>query len=397
MKIQVSKSNLEFAMKVVAGTSAGAGEELVSHFVFRCWKGTVEVLSNLLRVSSKAVLDCETSGVNDPEVSQMFTVEGVRLKQWVAAVPANSMITLQSTGGMVQATADKGRVSFTSLDTTSFRFWDAKIQDTKLTGTILASRLAKILKRTLPYVSPNETLDEWTCFCEFIEGSLWATDGASATVVRIPGLEGSNARLTGRKDISTCIRFLELHAEEDIEFLEHSEQVFLRCTKSGDTFTQGRWKNAFPRRGLATLAKAHDTAAFHWTFDRDEMVSAIDFIIPSAVREHYRMKIVPEEDTLQLSLVSAAGGEVRMPVVCTAQTETSEEHFPLVQGRVLLAYDYLRRMLLALPEGPICMAVHHSPHPETGVATKGGYVAFQHTDGQEVYLEMLGWAPEGSQ
>jgi len=388
MKLTAKKEDLERALKIGSTTVANSGDELRAHYLFRYRNGKMEVLGNDERLLGSVVLECEVEGASDNPDENRFTVEADRINRWLSASPKGN-VSLRLKDGKVIAQAALGKVTFRSLDPARFPYWESRLEAATFTGKISASRLHRILKHAQLFMSNNEAQDPEICSCEFKDnGFLYATDAASATIIRVAGMEKSNARMTKKKDISSYLRFLEAHSEDEIEFWEHDQCLFLK-TSSGNLFGQTKWKYDFPD---IDLGSAFEDAHHWWTFSREEMISVIGFLTPSAVRDRYQIHFkLDGVGNINVSLTSAAGGKVEIPVNCK-ESKSVADCVPLPQGGFPLSYEYLKSVLKGLSGEFVTMASSQLLNDAGDPA--GGYCSFKQEVEGDQYLVVLGWYEE---
>jgi hypothetical protein len=391
VKITTSKENLIRTLRI-ASIMVGSGDDLKSRFLFRLRPdGKVEVLANNVRIFGSVLLECDVADADadaDANISNTcFTVEADRLNHWLSAVQKGT-VSLQLSQGKIVAKAARGYVTFPAMDPTRFPYWDEKIKSATSTSKISVKRLHHVLEHAQMFVSGQEQTEPEISACEFREGMLYATDSASATIVHVVGMDKSIARIAGKADIGKFMTFLEMHKEEEIEFLEHPLGLFLR-TSSGNVMGQTRHRYDFPE---IALGAAYNDAQNWWTFNREEMVSAIEFIIPSAVKDREQLQLVQDGvGNIQLSLVSAAGGKVSILVPCPG-VKTVAGATPLPPAGFPVSYRYFLNILRNLRGEMVTLAT--SPVFDDAGKPAGGYCAFQQELETDEYLMVLGWYEE---
>lgn len=378
MKVTVAKSDLESALAITSNTVAATGDTINADFVFRHVDGgSVEVLSYNESFFSGAPMICTVEGLDEDNQLNQFTVESKRLRQWVGAVD-DAALVFEYKRGVVKATSPRGSVKFRSKDPNSFPFWDKALGDAKTTATISSSKLSASLNYAKHFVSKNETQKPALCNCQFRDGALLATDGASCVLITVGGMEESNLRVPGR-EIGKACKFLDVTGC-DIEVCEHSRGFFLRAP-DGRVFGSERQGKEFPKMG--GVAKAFTHAHQKWTFDKAEMTTALNILTSSANYDDLLRRMVFRLDGsyLEMSLDSAAGDTISMSVPLLEQEEDTPDTLP--SKGFTLNYEYFAKIIGQYSGGQVVM----------GVAShgKGGWVSFCEDVDDNERLTVLSW------
>ena len=139
-----------------------------------------------------------------------FTIEGSRLRQWVAAVPTNEEITVDFDGASTTTYASLCKGRFQSLDPSKFPFWDQTIREAAMVCEIDADRLHRVLSYARGFISKDQSKAPQLCVCEFREGNLMATDRVGLVKITVPGMEKSELRVHF-KDLAALLSFITLN------------------------------------------------------------------------------------------------------------------------------------------------------------------------------------------
>jgi len=378
MKVTVAKSDLESALAITSNTVAASGDNINADFIFRHVDGEIEVLSYNESFFSGSPMICRVEGLDDDNRHNQFTIESKRLRRWVGAVD-DSALVFEHHRGVVKATSPRGSVKFRSKDPTSFPFWDKTLEEAKTTAKIQSSDLAAALGYAKHFVSKNETMEPHLCNCQFRGGALLATDGASCVRVTVPGMEESSLRVPGREIGKSC-KFLDVVGCE-VEIYEHSRGFFLR-SPDGRLFGSERQGKDFPKMGR--VASAFSNAHQKWTFDKSEMLTALDILSSSAnYEDNWRRSTYRVEGSfIEMSLVSATGDTVSLSVPLLELEENTAEG-TLPDKGFTLNYEYLTKIVSQYSGDRVVMGVSSQ--------NKGGWVSFCEEIGDSKRLTVLSW------
>jgi hypothetical protein len=122
------------------------------------------------------------------------------------------------------------------------------------------------------------------------------------------------------------------------------------------------------------------------------MLSAIDFITPSAIRDRFRMNLnLDGVGNIVVSLRSAAGGTVDMPVTCQ-ENKVADGATPLPGEGFPVSYAYMKSVLKSLEGENVTMAACQLVGEDGEMG--GGYCSFKQERDGDVYLDVLGWYEE---
>lgn len=382
MKIEVAKSDLENALKIVNITSSGSGGDLTTHVLFRHANDQTELLAYNGRLGTSSPLVCNTT-LDDDEDMPAFTVESSRLTQWLGAA-ADVALTLESKDRIVTATAPLGSVKFRSLDPSGFPFWDKLIAGAKQTMEVEASRLHQTLGHTKSFISTADTTRPEMSVTEIRDGVLWATDQAALSMVTLAEFSKSSMRLPG-KDIAAVLTFLSLSGEGKVKVLEHKKSVFM-CREDGSVLNVGRPSTPF----LELEDIENDQDAHWWVVGCNDLERAIKQLSASAAKEELRLNFnfdpADQKITLSMSGDSGATNTLKLPCPEFGSKDDVEEGMP--QEGWTVEYTYIQRVLSSYRGGKT-IKIGLNPAGDDGGWSK----VSEDRDGDK-YLTILVWMPE---
>jgi len=320
MRFKVAKRDLEAALQVVSPSISSSGADITTHYVF-CRTGEegaygVEVRACSGRVFSSCPIIAD---VEDPGEKGSFTVEGKRLKQWLAHVP-EAPLSFALDEDSVAARAPKGKQTFQSLDPDARFNWSKTLKASKLTATLPAERLAAALGYSRLFASSKESDQPELCVCEVKDGILYSTDRKAVTLIRVLGLDDSTLRVHG-KDATGFLSFLGTFNETDVEVLEHDRMLIFR-RKDGAVYGESRFVAAFP--GLKV--GMDDIDQHEWVLSKEEITEAIGFLTSGAAWEDNRLHFAPskKDGEVNLSMMSATGERTVFSVTSTGMSSADK-------------------------------------------------------------------------
>jgi len=378
MRFKVAKQDLEAALQVVSASISSSGTDITTHYVFRR-TGTedegygVEVLTCSGRVFSSCPIIVE---VEDPGDKGLFTVEGKRLKQWLAHVP-DAPLTFALDEAEVVARAPKGKQTFQSLNPDSRFVWDKTLEASTLTATLPADRLAAALAYSKLFTSVKETEHAELCISEIKEGILYSTDKRAVTLIRVAGLEESKLRVHG-KDAAGFITFLGTFNGTEVEVLEHDRMLVFRRA-DGAVFGESRFQAAFP----GVKVGMDDKDQHQWVLSKAEIDEAIGFLTSGAAWEDNRLHFSPGDgDEVLVSMVSATGKKTVLPL--TSTEKVSADKAPAIPSEGFsIDHFCLAKVLGAWKEDEIRFGIN--------VMGDRGFVRFVIEQNGDKYLTILAW------
>jgi len=381
MRFQVAKQDLEAALQVVTPSLSSSGTDITSHYVFRR-TGTkkdgygVEVVTCSGRVFSS----CPIKGkVADPGQKGTFTIEGKRLKQWLSHVTEAALtFSFDEDEGEVVAKAPKGKQLFQTLQPDKRFTWSKTLEESKLTATVAAERLASALSYSRLFASTDEAKKPDMCLCEVQKGILFSSDKKSVALVKVEGLDESKMRVH-TKDVNGVLAFLGTFDGTDVEVLEHERMLILR-RGDGAVFGESRFQKPFP--GLK--AKMGEPDQRTWTLNKADVEQAIGFLVSGASWEDNRLRFVEgeEDNTVVLSMMTTAGKATKLPVECVSMS-VADGADDMPDTGFALDHFCLSKVLGSWKGDEI----------EFGLNVRGdrGYVQFKSSHDEVDYLTILAW------
>ena len=369
MKIKVSKQDLQAAMQVPDICVAGSGSDLSAHFLFRIHDGAVQMLAYNQRVFGSAPVKCQFDG----DEGAAFTVEGWRLRKWLAGVADAVLTFTKEDGGEVKASAPKSTIRMRSLDPSKFPFWDKSLGEAKAITTINATRLASALNYGGKFISDKDSTKPEIGQVESLKGCIWATDKKAVTLISVKGLEDSNLRIHS-KDISPVTKFLSY--ADDVEVLEHDRSLFLRRA-DGAVLGTSRPLAAFPKLGVDK--DAVDDA--EWEVKTADLTAAIKCLSASADKDNTSVvfRYRKADNMVVLSVTSAAGGSDEYPIECTYERESAK----IPEDGFELHYPYLETLIEHFKGDTLKFGVTKKD--------KGGFIRFLHAQEGDSFLTVVVW------
>jgi hypothetical protein len=376
----VAKQDLEAALQVVT-PSLGAGTDITSHFIFRRTgdekKGYgIEVVTCSGRLFSSCPVKAK---VEEAGTKDAFTIEGKRLKQWLANVPTAPLtFGFDEDEGEVVAKAPKGNQTFQSLQPDSRFSWGHFQKDAKLTGTLSAERLSAALGYSRLFASVKESEQPELCVCEVQDGILFSSDKKAITLIRVAGLEDSNLRVHG-KDVPGFQAFLGTFDNTEVEVLEHDRMLILK-RGDGAVFGASRFQSPFPGYDIGM----DDEDQHLWVLPKADIHEAVGFLTSGASWEDNRLRFAPgkKDGEILLSMFSATGKKTALPLTCTSM-ESAEDASEVPTSGFDLDHFCLAKVFGAWKEGEVPF----------GISLQGsrGYIRFVAERDGDKYLTILGW------
>ena len=381
MKIEVAKPDLEAALSIVSmGTPAAKGDaDLAGHFVFRQNENSVlEILKSTNRVGCSMPLaggQCEGNGE--------FTVEAWRLNKWIGAVQ-NSVLTLESEGGVVSASTPRGSVKFNSVDPGDFPFWDSTLQEAGSGVQVKAKRLHAALAHMKLFISDKDTTNPKLAVTEMRNGTMSSTDKCAVAVVNLSDLAESSIRIHAR-DLGSVLNFLSSCNDESVTLREHDRCLFL-VREDGGLLTVGRPQHAFPDIQLDESPNSPCT----WKLKTEDVTSAIGALVASASKEDTKISFRKDGPMIHASMQSAFGSRSTLHLEALECTSEDAED-TTVQG-FDISYPYLLRVLKQWQGEEITFGIHTVVDEESG-DIKNGYVKLREERNGDLFtLLLVSWS-----
>jgi len=378
MKIEVAKRDLESALAVVQIGTAGKGNDIQAHYVFRVSNSKVSIYSYNGRIGTSIPLVAEVQA----DEGEAFTVESWRLAQWLRA-SGDIVVSLESKDATVTATSPKGSVKFRSLDPSSFPFWDKTLESAKETLTVEASRLGAAMAHVRGFISKGETTQPEMAVTEARDGALWATDQGALTVVYLSELGGSHLRVHG-KDIPSVRAFLATANDDAVTVFEHKRSTFFQRSDGGLLSV------SLPTVPFVELdeIEMNDPDKFWWSVGVDDLKNAIQQLSAGAAKEDTRLNLNFDAGTQEvlLSMTADSGATNVLRLTCPEHgQEEGVGDFPREGWSV--DYSYLNKILATYKGGN---TLRFGLFP---AGDDGGWARLKENRDGDLYATILVWLP----
>jgi len=389
VQIEVAKRDLEAALKIAASAMAsGQTTDLQSHYVFRETGGKVQVLTNTHRTFCGAPLTCQVDGTG------AFSVEGWRLRQWLQAV-GDVSLTFKFVVGGVEASSPRGSMTFPSLDPANYPWFDDNIESAEIVSTLNAARLAQVFGYLQPLILDREGTHAQMSLTEVNEGSLYATNLESMTMIRMsdPTADGDSPLTLGSselrihvKDVGSVVGFLKQDSDAKVEILEDKGKCVMFRREDGSVFGTSRPNAGFPKFPKDVSVDAGDNSFFEVSVD--EISSGITWLSAGAKRDatSVRFRWV-DNDSLVMAMESASGGEIKLPIDAI-EHDGLDTGFPSTGFKV--PYSYISLLTKHFKADKVRFGIQ-SKLDEDGAHTGKGYIRFRNEAGGDVYQTLLAW------
>lgn len=371
MRIKVSKSDLEVALRVAEIGVASSGADLSSHYLFRVKGDHVELLSFSQRICTLVPVKCEYDG----EDGDAITVEGWRLMMWLGGIGDVAIEITGAGGGAVVLKAGRSTIDAMSLDPSKFPFWDKTLEGAKGVTSLPAERLASAFNYAKNFISDNDTARPEISQVEVLGGSVWATDKKAVTLISLPELAGSALRVHG-KDISAVVKFLGLKETVQVEVLEHDRSVFFRRA-DGAILGASRPVAQFP---TLNVAKDGDDE-IHWVISKAELLSGIQCLSAATKKDNTKFKFSFDKTSGQVVLAVEAvnGKENTHDIPCIEQGNAAD----LPDDGFWIDFPYITRIAGHFAGESLKFGINKKK--------KNGYVRFHHVVGSDDFLTVVVW------
>jgi hypothetical protein len=274
MKITVSTTDLKETLSIAQAT-LGKGPDITSHFVFKKTGSGVSVLTcDPPRLFSAIPLKGCTVEGNEP-----FSVEGKRFLQAISAV--SGVLEISHVEGDVNFVSDKGKLVFSSLDTTAFPPWSEMFESSEHKTQVPAGKLSSALTSLKPYISDDEARRPELCMALFKGGRGYACDGFGLSMARDEAFNNLSLKVHF-KDIPSLVKFLKSHDGHSISVHEGEKASFLK-TEDGAVLGFMHLPFDMPQKITDTYAEAFDwTPRRVWRFEKSAFLTAINFLTSGA-------------------------------------------------------------------------------------------------------------------
>lgn len=385
MKLEVTKRDLEAALKVASIGAAGTGSDITTHFVFRHTEdGRTEVLANNGRLGVSTPLICQASLSSDENA---FTVEAKRLSSWLAAVD-NAVLTLEFQDRKVVAKSPRGSISLNSLDPELFPYWDEGFNATEDGYSVESKTLISALNHVRPFIYSRDTKEPRLAVAEVKTQTsededrwLQATDRKALGMVRCKALQKASFRLH-EKDVGNVISFLSTIKDESVECRESKTRTFF-VRGDGAVMNVARPRDAFPDMSVNT-----DSDPYSWTLKTDDLRSSILALLAGAPSENPLMTFSRTQGQVEVSMVSASGSRNKYHLELL--DEVSDEDTPFPEDGFKVSHAHVLKILSAHKQETITIGLMVKVDANTGKVRHGACRFHDNRDGDD-YLVILPW------
>ncbi len=315
--MKVSLNDLQNALSQVRPCVANSAGDITSHYVFRPHESEgVAVYGWSGKIFAFAPINGTTyDGVD------AYTIEAKRLDQWLSTLGDTAVIDFVYDEGVVSATAPRGKIVFQSLDPASFPWWDQLWASANETGKVRANQLRLAINHSRPFISDDDTKNPKLCVVECIEGTLRCTDLTAMSQTAVPGMENVTVRLHG-KDLGAINSFLALQSDGEVTVYESDRaQFFASLDGKGAVFGESRPNAQFPKVGV------DDSYTELWDLDRNELLTAIKFLVAGASWDDNTLAIERNGETVTLSMKSCSGEVLTQTIDSKIEHKSDDDTF----------------------------------------------------------------------
>ena len=392
MKFEVCKEGLVEAFSIVSPAVGSSGSDISTHFLFRVREG-VELLGFSGRLFSSAYL---TSCVlNEGEEGDAFTIEGKRLKMLLSSIkhPKDELVfefggSLDA--GTVKVTTPLGETNFSSLDASTFPYWDASLSKSENVATLDRKRFASAINYCGRFVSDQVNKMPNICVVEYRNGTLYSTDQVVLASVHYETTEDCNFRIFG-KDLGPVQTYLNEISSygDDIRVYLSDRIVAFKSVNSEDGscfFGHSLYRHAFPDIGIDVDREDHYT----FSFKKDQLLNRIQFLNSAGKWDDPRLKFSSaevvtvedqEKDVCEISVPSPSGSEVSVDLDLTGFSQSEES--PSFDN-FFLSHPYLTKVINCIPGNAIEMGINVKEG-------KKGWVRFKWEEANSIYHAVITW------
>lgn len=389
MHIEVAKRDLVDALKVAATAMTSVpNTPIESHYVFRVQDGKAEVLTSSKRTFCGTPLTCRVESGGDGA----FTIEGWRLRQWLQAV-GDVAISFEYKDGMVEVSSPRGKMSFSSLDPSTYHYFDENVESAEVVATVNSARLGSVFAYLQPLILDRETTHAQMSLTEVHEGSLYATNIETMTVVRMtnPEVDGETPLVLADsqmrihvKDVKNIQSFLKLDSDVAVEVLEDKDKCLMIRRPDGSVFGTARPQAAFPKFPDVSLDTKDDV---YFTVSSDEITSAITWLLAGAKKDAEKVRARWVDGSIVLSMEAQSGGEVKLPIELI-EHDGLDDGMPPVGFKVL--YSYINMLMQQFGADKVRFGVRPK-RDEDGEFNGKGYLRLRHEAGGDTYQTLVAW------
>lgn len=377
MKIEVSKQDLELALKF-ADATAKSGDDLSGHYLFRVAPGTedsVEVLSSNGKAVTSVRLNCKYTPTEGGATAFMFSV--ARMEKWLNAVP-DAALALEHANGTTTAFSPLGELKFDSFDHSQFPLFDNIRSESTLTTKVTADRLRSTLKYSRPFVYSDETKKPQLCQVQVRDsGILYATDTATALAIRLPGFEKAGFPLSLR-GVGSLLTFLGSCGDGEIEIREHDRMV-LFCLGDTAMFGEAPMHHQFPKIALGLDVPNQKV----WKLNRKEVKQIVQYLLSAAPADNDLLIFTDTpSNSIKIGMAMSAGGTKHLPISCSEKISNSSTTLPEKGFKV--RYLHLQKVLDSSDADDLVLGVN--------AKGAGGWLRFDEESNGDHYYSILQWS-----
>lgn len=378
MIFNVSKRDLDAALKVANNTVSLGGSDISSHYLFRQTEPGSKILEVLSYSGGRVFSSCPVVASFEEE-GKPFTVEAKRVHALLGAVAEDAVLKISSAGvGETTISTGKGKNVFASLDPDLFPYWDQILAKSTKTATLPADRLNAALTHAKSFIYDQEAKAPHLCVAEFRKGCLYATDQMAVSIIKVEGMEDSVIRVFG-KDIGSVASFLATIKDENVEVWEDDKAMFLK-RKDGAVFGESRYASRFP--DIAVDWSVEDD---HWVdLPKGEVLNAVKFLAAGARWDDTLLKmVVTDADSVTLSMSAASGKPISLEVKTVAHGKRNDEVAALPAEGFPISNVYVLDLLEHFLGETIRFGISKKG--------KGGWVRVKDERGKDTYLTTVAW------
>lgn len=381
MEVRTTKEDLVNAVRVVSSTTSQSSMDaptfsgdLSSFYVFRKVGDAIEVFSYFGPLISKSRI--VHSYLSGPD--RCFAIESRRFNRWVSSI-SDGEVTI-TCGSSIKVESVNGSVSFPSVDTSNYPWWDAMLENSALVGSFESSRIDRALDFSKTFIMKEESKVKRNdlCSCEFAgtdPAMLYSTNQMAMSIILLKGFEKSSIRIQG-KDIPNIRRFLSF-CKGPVKVYEHDSAMFIES----DDSVIGAMKSSVGLPKI-TAKDPYESAEAVVVFRKEDIIQAINILSSSTPDDNKKMSIsIESADNIVVSMPSIIGNDLSLSIRCLGLTvKDGGSKYPKKFG---LKYDYFLEVIRKMRGDVIDMAVKS--------VEKSGYISFKEDDGGDSFTALIGW------
>lgn len=371
--IKIAKNDLEAALKVVSSTVGSNGAEISGHYLFRYKAGVLTLLSFNNRTFSSCPVVC----ASDSQGDLMFTSEAWRVQELLNAVPVGTVLIFEPGASEVVVSGARGKLEFSSLNPSSFPFWDDLLAEAKETARLPANRLKRAFDHAAMFISNDEARAPFLCVAEFRKGLLYSTDQIAVSAIKVPGMENSAIRVH-EKNIAALRAFLDSAKETEISVLEHDRSLFI-VRADGATFGESRFGSRFPDFDINWDLEDD----YKWSFSKEDFTGNVKFLRCAAVKNDTKLTLkIAGEKTLDMAMKAQSGKPNHVSLESVKMT-VKDGALDLPETGVDVSHKHLGLTMGACWGENVTLCVSKRE--------KGGWVRLRDEREGNVYLTTVAW------